>query len=270
MVESLFDGNINFFNEHRLTDENTQFFKSDGRIKGVVAKSEASSKEQERDRIWLKVTDQYAVSDQILVGFIDDATDDLEPRYDAEYYNYHKGVNLYTVVEDSKLVIQGLGAFDSNKTVDMGFDAQYTADLSFSISKTEGALTDAQIFLVDNYLNIRHDLKASDYYVNNVEVGQYSDRFTLEFVSAVSDDIAQVEEGEFFKVGTEYEMLKINSSKNVQDIKVYDVLGRMIIHKAPMQSSFQLNTEGVKDGSILFIEAQLEDGSMVNKKSIKY
>jgi hypothetical protein len=44
----------------------------------------------------------------------------------------------------------------------------------------------------------------------------------------------------------------------------------MIIQKAPLQKSFQLSTEGVKAGSVLFIEARLEDGSMVNTKSIKY
>jgi hypothetical protein len=44
----------------------------------------------------------------------------------------------------------------------------------------------------------------------------------------------------------------------------------MIIQEAPKQTSFQLNTATIKTGTVMLIEARLEDGSMVNTKSIKY
>ena len=228
--------------------------------------------------IWI-----YLISYALLIGFELNASiqgamaqkklnrlEDLDKRYDSRHVNLWKESIIYSVLDDQKLSIQGLGSFDGSKTISVGIDANVASDLTIGISKTEGALNDSDIFLVDNYLNIRHDLKASDYVVNNVAEGQYPDRFTIEFVTTSELDRIAEESEEFFKVSTELEVLNINSNKNVQNIKVYDMLGRMIIQKAPMQKSFQLSTEGVKEGSILFIEAQLEDGSSVNKKSVKY
>jgi hypothetical protein len=220
--------------------------------------------------MWISVKNSNGVEDNMLIGFFDKATDDLDKRYDSKHVNLWKESIIYSMLNDEKLSIQGLGSFEDSKAIAVGIDASVASDLIIGIAKTEGALSDSDIFLVDNYLNIRHDLKASDYVVNNVAEGQYPDRFTIEFVSKSDLDRITEESEASFKVSSEFEMLNINSNKNVQDIKVYDMLGRMIIQKAPLQKSFQLSTEGVKAGSVLFIEARLEDGSMVNKKSIKY
>ena len=133
----------------------------------------------------------------------------------------------------------------------------------------EGVLKDVDIFLVDKVLNLRHDLKASDYYINNQEVGEFNDRFSIEFVAKDGLD-ALVETEDFFKVSNNYESLNVNSNKSVYDIKVYDLLGRVIIHGAPKEKSFQLNTSGVKIGTVMLIEALLEDGTVINRKSVKY
>jgi len=65
-------------------------------------------------------------------------------------------------------------------------------------------------------------------------------------------------------------MMKVNSGKLVNEIRVYDLLGRMIIQGTPGERSFELNTSSVRTGTIMLIEAKLEDGSMINTKSVKY
>ena len=260
----------------RIQDANDQFFKSSN--SKVKSKSIAFSKEEpdevpdenEKDRIWLSVTNDENIKDKILVGFFDRATDGIDPRYDANYNNFAKTTNFYSTVDDAKLSIQSLGAFDSKKIVSLGLETKSSTEITLSIEKVEGQLAQADVYLIDNYLNIRHNLKKSDYYLNSLEIGEYPDRFSIEFVSNIVEEIITELEENSFKVSSQNEVLKVDSSKEVEDIKVYDMLGRMIIHKAPKQNSFNLSTEGVKRGSILFIEAQLEDGSLINKKSIKY
>ena len=51
---------------------------------------------------------------------------------------------------------------------------------------------------------------------------------------------------------------------------MYDLLGRMVIQKQPNKKSFHINTTNVKNGTVLVIEATLENGSVINKKAIKY
>ena len=67
-----------------------------------------------------------------------------------------------------------------------------------------------------------------------------------------------------------FETLKVDATEPVENIKVYDLLGRMIIQSAPNKRSFELNTSGVKIGTVLIIEARMEDGSLINTKAIKY
>jgi len=71
-------------------------------------------------------------------------------------------------------------------------------------------------------------------------------------------------------VSNKFENLKVESTQPVRNIKVYDLLGRMIIQSAPNQRSFELNTSGVKIGTVMVIEARMEDGSLINTKAIKY
>ena len=100
-------------------------------------------------------------------------------------------------------------------------------------------------------------------------MGEFNDRFSIEFVAKDGLD-ALVETEDFFKVSNNYESLNVNSNKSVYDIKVYDLLGRVIIHGTPKEKSFQLNTSGVKIGTVMLIEALLEDGTVINRKSVKY
>ena len=48
------------------------------------------------------------------------------------------------------------------------------------------------------------------------------------------------------------------------------MLGRILINENPDKESFYLKTDNVKSGTVLLIEATLENGSVVNKKTIKY
>ena len=73
-----------------------------------------------------------------------------------------------------------------------------------------------------------------------------------------------------FNISNDFDIMNVNSGKVVKEIKVYDMLGRMVIHKVPNLRSFQLNTSTVRTGTVMIIEARLEDWSLMNTKSIKY
>ena len=73
-----------------------------------------------------------------------------------------------------------------------------------------------------------------------------------------------------FIISNDLDSFKIRSAKEVKDIKVYDLLGRMILQKQPNKKSFHIDAVNIKKGTVLVIEATLENGSVINKKTIKY
>jgi hypothetical protein len=276
MVETLSSGDALFTNNMRLADANDQFFKSD-KVKTKLNPANTVSKNvtdansaQEEDRMWLSVINSNGVEDRMLIGFFNEATDDFDKRYDSRHVNLWKETIIYSILNDQKLSIQGLGSFDETKTVSIGIDTSVESNLTIAIDKTEGALIDAEVFLVDNYLNIRHDLNFSEYTIENSEIGQYADRFTLEFRDAedISDD-QEIEIEHFLNIYQNSEELQINSSRLIRQIKVYDIMGRIIAEKSPSQKSTILTLPGVKS-TILLLEVRMENGYKFHKKIISY
>ena len=64
--------------------------------------------------------------------------------------------------------------------------------------------------------------------------------------------------------------LYIKTNKNIIDIKLYDVLGRLLLDNKPNTSSFYLNTDHIKKGTILISKLTLENNTILSKKIIKY
>ena len=262
MIRSISGGSVVFNNDYKLIDQNNQFFKSQNLKKNTINKDE-------KDRIWLTMTDVDLVKDNLLIGFFEESTDELDNQYDSYSGSQAKNISFYSQINEAKMSIQGLGVFSEDKTIELGFDSKISTSITLGISKTEGALKDSNIYLVDNLLGVTHNLKESDYQFEQSTTGNFPNRFTLQFAGAALDVDDVIANNEFI-ISNEFESLRINSGKTVNNIKIYDLLGRMLIQEKPNKKSFNLNTGTIKDGTVLLIEATLENGSIISRKTIKF
>ena len=251
-------GPIFFTNEMKLDGQNTQFFR--GNNKSTV----------EKDRMWLNVTSkQGRAYNEILIGFMDNATDGEDRGYDGVKYSGGNYVSLYSTIGDKRFAIQGLGSFSAEKRINIGFDAWVQETFTISIREMEGVLNTEEIYLVDNYLNIVHDLKTSSYEFEITETGSFSDRFTLQFNKSVLGVDEELLNNSFI-VSSDEDELRVRASESVANIKVYDMLGRLLIDSNPKQSEFTLNTNSIAKGTVLVLNATLENGVEISKKAIKF
>ncbi len=254
---------VTFTDGMRVKGLNTQFFKSEDTKK---------SASEEEDRVWLNIESSVGrASNQILVGFFDNATDGFDRAYDGE--NITAGwVSIYSRIDDKKYAIQGLGSFTTDKKVPLGFDT-YIDDASvtykISIDHLEGALKDNDLYLVDNELNITHDLKQEAYSFAVTSEGNYAERFTLQFTNSVLA-VDDLELNNNFVVVNEDDNLLIKSNTIINQIKVYDITGRLLIDTNPNESTFRINTSSIKKGTVLILNTTFENGSEISKKAIKY
>ena len=263
-VRATSNGFANFSNSMRMIEANDQFFKLDNSKNKITI--------AEKDRVWLNINSNQGGSNQLLVAFMEKATEAADRGYDAlTYKNSDNVLSFYSIIESDKYVIQGLPTFNESQTVVLGFDTNVAPrTLTISIHKMEGALKTSEIYLVDNLLGITHDLKVSDYEFEQTTTGEFKSRFTLQFAGQALDVDDIVLGKNDFIVSKAFENLKITAKKNVSTIKVYDLLGRLLINKKPNKQSFELKTGNIKVGTILIIEATLENGATVSKKTIKY
>jgi hypothetical protein len=264
MVRGLSNGFANFNNTMRVKNANDQFFKQ------ANTKNKADELKNQQDRIWLNLTSDQGGFNQLLVGFMEKATEGFDDGYDALKIGQDNALVFYSVLDNDKYAIQGLSPFTEDKSIALGFDANVAPrTFKVSIDHMEGALTNAEIFLVDNLLGKVHDLKQGDYEFEVTEVGENKDRFTLQFKGAVLG-VEDVVAKQDFIISNQTGSLRINSKQTVKSLRVYDVLGRMLIQQKPNQQAFDINTGSIKNGTVLIIEATLENGASVNRKTIAF
>ena len=254
---------VEFNNAMRLKNSNTQFFR------GIDSKNSVI---EEKDRIWLNLesTDGGAFN-QILVGFFDKATDEYDRGYDG-LRNSANWINFYSKIDTLKYGIQGLSNFNIDKKIPLGFDTFIDEALTYKISihKIEGVLKDNDVYLVDNNLNITHDLKLADYEFDVDGKGNFTDRFTLQFTKSTLG-VGDLElDGNSFVIINEESSFRLKSNTEIKRLKVYDMMGRLLIDKNPNESEFTISTHNIRKGTVLILNATFDNGAEVSKKAIKY
>ena len=179
-------------------------------------------------------------------------------------------IGFYSVIDDTKYIIQGLGTFSNDKTVALGFDSKIAPRMfTISIDHVEGALKETEIYLFDKELNEIHDLKKSNYQFEQINTGEFLNRFDLLFTNSALD-VSVLESKINFTISNRTEGFDIHANQIVEKIRVYDLLGRLLIENTPNKQSFFLDTNRIRNGSILIIETTFYNNLVLNIKTIKY
>jgi hypothetical protein len=265
-MRAINSGTVLFNNSMRMENANDQFFK-------VQATKESIVNIDERDRIWLNLKTDKGGFNQLLIGFTPMATEGVDRGYDALKFEGGNSISFYSIIDSQKYSIQGLGDFSSDNTINLGYDTRVAPrTFSISIEKLEGMLRNSDIYIVDNLLNITHDLKISDYRYDVDEIGKNPDRFTLTFTNSVAlstDKISNISDDNLI-ISNLSDVLKFNSRKIISSLIVYDILGRKLMDAYPDSKLFEFETASIKAGTILLIEATLDNKTVISKKTIIY
>ena len=265
-MRAINSGTVLFNNSMRLENKNDQFFK-------VQTNKNETVNTKEKDRIWLNLKTEKGGFNQLLVGFLPQATREADRGYDALKFEGSNAIAFYSIIDKQKYSIQGLSSFTIDKTVNLGFDTKVAPrTFSIGIENLEGVLGNSDIYILDNLLNITHDLKVSDYRYEVNEIGENPDRFTLMFTNSIALSTDKINDplGGNLIVSNLNGLLKFNSNKIISSLMIYDILGRKLTSTNPKSKIFELETTSVKAGTVLLIRATLDNQTMINKKIIVY
>ena len=212
-VEANASGQISFKNGQRVAGHNDNF----------------ASRPQNFDRLWLDLTDNNNLFQQILIGFVPDASDQIDRLYDAKAIDDGNGLNFYSLQQNIKLAIQYFPDIHLTNTVTIpvGFTVQnnQTQSLVLKLNRLDGVLSQKNIYLHDKLSNIFHDLKINNYTFNTIQ-GEINDRFEL----VITDQILGLNHEKTLaaKIYKQHDKLVIISPETIKHIKIFDVDGKVI------------------------------------------
>jgi hypothetical protein len=268
---TIFTTNITFNNSMRVkgATDNSQFFKN--------SNTKNTTNTVLADKLWLNLTSDNGVFNQILVGYVNGATNnDDGTSFDAAKYPT-KGSALYTTIEGSnkKYAIQGkdINSLNIDEIVTLGFKTTISVPTLYtlSIAQFEGDfLTNNTVYLIDNLVNKLHNLSASDYTFTS-ETGEFNNRFEIVFnASALStnDVVSNANSLSIVELQDDYVQFNITNNLKIKAVSVFDLLGRQLYN-----FKGQNNTETYQlsnlSSTVYIAKVTLSNGAVITKKAVK-
>lgn len=252
-------GTVAFNNTMRLGGtDNTQFFKP-----GKTAK------ETTTNRVWLNMTNEGGLFKQMLIGYIEGATNDYESRFDGVSFDGNPYLDFYSLNNASKFVIQGRALpFTDTDTVPLGYRTTVEGKFTISIEEADGDLSNQDIYLEDKATGKINDLKASNY-TFTTGIGDFTDRFVLRYTNKTLG-VGDIEnQDNNILVSVKDKVIKVTSTKeNIKRVTLFDVSGKQLYDKNKVGTTeLQLQNLPISN-QVLLVNITLENGFMTTKKII--
>ena len=246
--------NATFNNSMRESGKNSSFAKK------------IASKEVEKNRIWLNLTNNSGAFSQILVGYLAEATQGLDRGFDGENLGGND-VTFYSIIPEAQLTIQGRALpFDPNDEVRLGYNSAIKGSLSIRIDHTDGLINTQRIYLEDKLLKIIHNLREKPY-VFDTEEGDFNDRFVLRYRPSDKKTETIADENPYgVKVIVNQNVTVLSPNELIKNIIVYDMSGRKIDSYKKVDSfNFILNHLN-KTTAGLILRITLDNNEVVSQK----
>ncbi|WP_316633120.1 T9SS sorting signal type C domain-containing protein [uncultured Flavobacterium sp.] len=254
-VKSKTGQNAVFTNSMRIPGSNSQFFKS-------------TNSKLERHRVWLNLTNTQGAFKQVLIGYIEGATNGWDTNYDGISLDANKFLDFYSVNGDLKLVVQGRALpFLDTDFVPLGYRSAIAGDFTIAIDHTDGLLSTEAIYLEDKKLGVTHDLRASNYTFTTA-IGTFTDRFVLRYGKKLGVDDFEKNEDNIIAF-VKNKNIKITSFKDaLNEVVIYDISGKIIYDKKKIGNTELQISNLPSEDQILFLKVILENGYSTSRKIV--
>jgi hypothetical protein len=91
---------------------------------------------------------------EILVAFLDAATENEDALYDAEKLRGNSDLAFYSKIGNREMVIQGLPALTSDRVVELGLHSTFAETHTIRLKDLENIPSTVMVYLIDKALNV--------------------------------------------------------------------------------------------------------------------
>jgi trimeric autotransporter adhesin len=265
---SLANGSYNavFKNTMRIAGNNSQFFRNSN-----LDKSTSSySVNLERNRLWLSLTNSQGAYNQMLVGYIQDATDGFDTLFDGRTMAVGNAVSIYTKIGTDDYAIQGKALpFSVYDVVPVGYSTVLTGQLNINLENFDGLFENQEVYLLDKYLNLYHNIKKAPYsfYTTN---GTFNDRFEIRYIAnALGVSESGIVSNNIKVLSNNGELTVLSSNENISKVEIFNLLGKLIYSNKNNSTWNVFNSGKLNISSqVLLVKVTLSNGLVVSKKAM--
>ena len=219
----------------------------------------------EKHRVWLNLNNGETPVNQILVGYMQGASENVDDKIDGQTL-VTSNTMLYNLINNKEYVIQGKSLpFSNEDVVKLGLKVVEAGNFEINIEQVDGLFTNQDVFIKDNYSNVIHNLKETSY--NFIaQAGTFNDRFELIYKKSIKEETINTNTVDVLVKNSD---LTIQSYQTViSSVEVFDILGKVIFSKNGINNK-QFNTNQIATSNqALIVKIQLENGEVIVKKII--
>jgi hypothetical protein len=250
-----------FTNSMRLTGSNNQFFRTH------LNTSQEQNIQLEKNRLWINISNTQGAYNQILVGYIANATNGFDNFFDGTPFVAANVLSMYSISDDKKYTIQGRALpFSQSDVVPVGYKTTIAGDFTIALEDFDGIFQDEEVYLTDTYNNVTQSLKNGGYTFTSA-IGTFDNRFEISYGSQLGVNQPVFNERSVV-VYKETQQIVINTGKTIMSkVQVYDIRGRLLIEKEAINASeIRLNAVGMNQ--VLIVKITDLDNNTVAKKIV--
>lgn len=243
-------GNVIFNNAMRQNTGNAQFYRTAG--------------QPTKSRYWLKVSNEAGISNQTLVAYISDATNELDEQYDAPISSVN-AINLYSINTEEKLTIQARASFVAEDEVAIGYTADAEGTFEISLQRFDGLFAGQDVYLKDLKNNTVHNLTGSAYSFKTL-AGTFDQRFVIVYKDQ-EITAPEVLAGNSLEVSTNTAINLLAEGQLIKSVAIFDVTGKKLYESNGVidQDMFTVSTLA-KQNQLLVVKVKLSDDTTQAKK----
>lgn len=255
------NGTIRFTNAMRVGGNNNSFFRT--------ANPDTAIESEQKHRLWLNMTNNQNLNQQLMVGFHTNASGGLDDGYDSKSPSSGYGLRFYSLLDALPLSIQAKGLpFISSETFPLGYQTATGGNYTISLTQWDPFFDAQEVYLEDMLTGVIHDLKAGPYSFIT-ENGLHHQRFRVRFTNetlgvdtpAYSSNIVVFQQAGSLTVQ--------GVGLGFSEIKGFDVTGRLLFSRSGLNGS-QLEvfeTQAMARQAIL-LQITNQDGKVQYVKSV--
>lgn len=253
------NGTVMFNNGMRIQGDNNQFFKPVKTTKPSLL---------EKHRLWLNLTNKDGAFKQLLIGYVEGATNEYDGNFDGMSFDGNAYIDFYSSNQGSNLTIQGRALpFDNSDTVPLGYRTIIAGEFTISINKADGILSNQPVYLEDKVNHTINDLSQSDY-IFTTGKGIFNNRFVLRYTNTTLA-VDEFEEDKNVVAWIENKSLRLNShGENIGKVFIHDISGKLVYSHSEIPSSEVIIKNLKFKNEVLLLKIVLADNHTIHKKII--
>lgn len=209
---------------------------------------------------------------QILIAFTPDnsATDDFDFGWDAVNWNSYSN-DLSWMVEEYKCTIQGVGAFDINKSYPLHLLLGETGNFNIELHSIENFNEAIDIYIYDSLFDTYHFIN-DESFNKELEQGEYDNRFFITFTNnlqvALSNSDFEKDQYDIKYIRNTKDLLvSALSDSKIKKVETFTVNGQLLnSYKINNSKSFKTNLHS-STSQILIVRITTDTG-ITSKKII--